>query len=67
MNLINKNYPVSGALPHMLSAKKHMRTEETRTVRLSIEFFFEVHLAPKYFFRLNKFLHLFETHCAFLN
>ena len=25
-----------------------------------------MHLAPKYFFRLNKSLHLFETHCAFL-
>ena len=27
----------------------------------------KVHLTPKYFFRLNKSLHLFETHCAFLN
>ena len=27
---------------------------------------FKVHLAPKYFFRSNKSLHLFETHCAFL-
>ncbi len=27
----------------------------------------KVHQAPKYFFRLNKSLHLFETHCAFLN
>ena len=26
----------------------------------------KVHLTPKYFFRSNKFLHLFETHCAFL-
>ena len=23
-------------------------------------------ITPKYFFRLNKSLHLFETHCAFL-
>ena len=27
----------------------------------------KVHLTPKYFFCLNKSLHLFETHCAFLN
>ena len=27
---------------------------------------FKVHLAPKYFFRSNKSLRLFETHCAFL-
>ena len=27
---------------------------------------FKVHLTPKYFFCLNKSLHLFETHCAFL-
>ena len=26
---------------------------------------FKVHLTPKYFFRLNKSLHLFETQCAF--
>ena len=26
----------------------------------------KVHLTPKYFFRLNNSLHLFETHCAFL-
>ena len=26
---------------------------------------FKVYLTPKYFFRLNKPLHLFETHCAF--
>ena len=26
----------------------------------------KVHLAPKYFFRANKSLHLFETHCTFL-
>ena len=25
-----------------------------------------MHLTPKYFFRLNKSLNLFETHCAFL-
>ena len=25
------------------------------------------HLTPKYFFRLNNSLHLFETHCAFLH
>ena len=28
---------------------------------------FQVHLNPKYFFRLNKLLHLFEMHFAFLN
>ena len=28
---------------------------------------FKVHLTPKYFFRLNKSLHLFETHYVFLN
>ena len=27
---------------------------------------FKVHIAPKSFFRLNKSLHLFETHCGFL-
>ena len=27
----------------------------------------KVHLNPKYIFRLNKSLHLFETHFAFLN
>ena len=27
---------------------------------------FKVHLTPKYFFRSNKSLHLFEMHCAFL-
>ena len=26
---------------------------------------FKVPITPKYFFRLNKSLHLFETHCAF--
>ena len=29
--------------------------------------FVKVHLTPKYFFRLNNSLHLFETHCAFLH
>ena len=29
-------------------------------------FFLKVHLTPKYFFRSNKSLHLFDTHCAFL-
>ena len=28
-------------------------------------FTFKVHLTPKYFFRLNKSLHLFETNCTF--
>ena len=27
----------------------------------------KVHLTPKYFFCLNKSLHLFEAHCVFLN
>ena len=27
---------------------------------------FKVPITPKYFFCLNKSLHLFETHCAFL-
>ena len=26
----------------------------------------KVHLTPKYFFRLNNSLHLFEMHCAFV-
>ena len=26
-----------------------------------------MHLTPKYFFCLNKSLHLFETYCAFLS
>ena len=30
-------------------------------------FHIEMHLTPKYFFRLNESLHLFETHCAFLS
>ena len=29
-------------------------------------FFVKVHLTPKYIFFLNKSLHLFKTHCAFL-
>ena len=29
-------------------------------------FMLKVPITPKYFFRLNKSLHLFETHCAFL-
>ena len=29
--------------------------------------FVKVYLTPKYFFRLNNSLHLFETHCAFLH
>ena len=28
---------------------------------------FKVPITPKYFVCLNKSLHLFETHCAFLN
>ena len=28
---------------------------------------FKVPITPKYFFRLNNSLHLFETHCAFLH
>ena len=28
--------------------------------------FDKVSITPKYFFRLNKSLHLFETHCVFL-
>ena len=27
----------------------------------------KVPITPKYFFRLNKSLHLFETNCTFLN
>ena len=29
-------------------------------------FLFKVHLTPKSFFRSNKSLHLFDTHCAIL-
>ena len=29
--------------------------------------YFKVYLTPKYFFCLNKSLHLFEMHCVFLN
>ena len=32
----------------------------------SVVCFVKVHLTPKYFFRSNKSLHLFELHCAFL-
>ena len=46
-------------------------------LRVSLGFFFfygarfqeqclKVPITPKYFFRLNNSLHLFETHCAFL-
>ena len=28
---------------------------------------FKVPITPKYFFCLNNFLHLFETHCTFLH
>ena len=37
------------------------------TVFCIVSFDFKVHLNPKYFFRLNKSLHLFETHFVFLN
>ena len=30
------------------------------------EDFFKLHLTPQFFFRSNKSLHLFETHCTFL-
>ena len=33
---------------------------------LHIVYTVQVHLTPKCFFRSNKSLHLFETHCAFL-
>ena len=33
---------------------------------LSLQLQIKVPITPKYFFRLNKPLHLFETHCAFL-
>ena len=35
--------------------------------RLENASFLKVHLNPKYFFGLNKSLHLFETHLAVLN
>ena len=46
----------------------------TKTVQPSIKniarnikaVFLKVPISPKYFFRLNKSLHLFETHCASL-
>ena len=34
---------------------------------LTLWFHLKVHLTPKYYFCLNKSLHLFETHCVFLN
>ena len=37
------------------------------TLRPEFRFLFKVHLNPKYFFCSNTSLHLFETHCAFLN
>ena len=39
-------------------------------LKQEIHFFYfilKVPITPKYFFCLNKSLHLFETHCAFLN
>ena len=44
----------SGHWDHVLSVSKQFL------------FFLKVHLTPKYFFRPNKSLHLFETQCAFL-
>ena len=35
-------------------------------LNFSYENFFKVPITPKYFFRLNNSLHLFETHCTFL-
>ena len=36
------------------------------TIIQTILILFKVRLTPKYFFRSNKSLHLFDTHCAFL-
>ena len=38
------------------------QSQFTRRLQLLLK----VHLTPKYFFRSNKSLQLFETHCAFL-
>ena len=32
-----------------------------------LRYLLKVLITPKYFFCLNESLHLFETHCAFLN
>ena len=40
----------------------------SKTIRLAITFpVILVPITPKYLVRLNQSLHLFETHCAFLN
>ena len=55
---------------------KSVRLENVNCVNLNrfqlkrlipIEHDLKVHLNPNYFFRLNKSLHLFEMHFAFLN
>ena len=33
----------------------------------STKYYIKMHQTPKYFFRLNKSLHLFETYCSFLS
>ena len=38
-----------------------------RDLRIQSWIFFKVPITPKYFFRLNKSLPLFETNCTFLN
>ena len=47
-------------LPHMVCSKAYMYVKAFQYKVL------KVHLTPKYVFGLNKSLHLFETHCAFL-
>ena len=44
----------------------HILNPSQLNVAFLVSFHFKVPIIPKYFFRLNKSLHLFETHCAFL-
>ena len=51
----------------MNSSNVHMITFMPLAVVICFPFCIKVHLTPKYFFGLNKSLHLFETHCTSLS
>ena len=71
MEIINKQKTAD-----LVSQTKELKTEEglsprsvrqgKKEIKLKCAALVKVHLTPKYFFRSNKSLHLFETHCAFL-
>ena len=43
----------------------HPNTKQCQS--FTVDYILKCPLTPKYFFCLNKYLHLFETNCAFLN